>query len=146
MAVEVQIDCHGVTLSQYDEAMEIGGFLPGGPLPADGLFHYVKKIDDGIRVINVWESEEEFGEFRGEQDASLAGRNRGFGIGDRNPDLRDSQLPGRQSLRPLIPALRPPGTACSVFPMVGVGDHGGAGDGAPCAYSPGARGDSRQSV
>jgi hypothetical protein len=63
MAVEVQIDCHGVTLRQYDEAMEIGGFLPGGPLPPDGLFHYVKKMDDGIRVINVWESEEEFGEF-----------------------------------------------------------------------------------
>ena len=44
MAVEVQIDCRGVTLRQYDEAMEIGGFLPGGPLPPDGLFHYVKKV------------------------------------------------------------------------------------------------------
>jgi hypothetical protein len=63
MAVEVQIDCHGVTLDQYDVAMEIGGFLPGGPLPPAGLFHYVKKTDDGIRVINVWESEEEFEEF-----------------------------------------------------------------------------------
>jgi hypothetical protein len=43
--------------------MEIGGFLPGGPLPPDGLFHYVKKMEGGIRVINVWESEEDFGEF-----------------------------------------------------------------------------------
>jgi hypothetical protein len=63
MAVEVQIDCHGVTLEQYDEAMEIGGFLPGGPLPPAGLFHYVRKTDDGIRVIVVWESEAEFEEF-----------------------------------------------------------------------------------
>jgi len=35
MAVEVQIDCRDVTLEQYDEAMEIGGFLPGGPLPPE---------------------------------------------------------------------------------------------------------------
>jgi hypothetical protein len=63
MAVEVQIDCHGVTLEQYDEAMEIGGFLPGGPLPPAGLFHYVRKTDDGIRVIVVWESMPEFEDF-----------------------------------------------------------------------------------
>ena len=43
MAVEVQIDCHGVTLDQYDVAMEIGGLGPGGPSPPAGLFHYVKK-------------------------------------------------------------------------------------------------------
>jgi hypothetical protein len=63
MTVEVQINCPGVTVEQYDEAMEIGGFLPGGPLPPAGLFHYVKKTEDGILIINVWESEAEFEEF-----------------------------------------------------------------------------------
>jgi hypothetical protein len=71
MAVEVQIDCAGVTLEQYDEAMEIGGFLPGGPLPHEGLFHYVKKTNDGIRVINVWESEAGFEEFAANRLAPL---------------------------------------------------------------------------
>lgn len=73
MAVEVQIDCHGVTLEQYDEAMEIGGFLPGGPLPPAGLFHYVRKTEDGIRVTVVWETEAEFEVFAVERLAPLLG-------------------------------------------------------------------------
>ena len=39
MAIAVQIDVPGGTLQQYDEAIEIAGFLPGGPLPEGGLFH-----------------------------------------------------------------------------------------------------------
>lgn len=71
MAVAVQIDCPGVTTGQYDQAMEIAGFLPGGPLPAEGLFHWVMKTDDGIRVVNIWESRESFEQFAVEALAPL---------------------------------------------------------------------------
>ena len=43
MAIVVQIDVPGITLERYDEAIEVAGFLPGGPLPAGGLFHWVAK-------------------------------------------------------------------------------------------------------
>ena len=63
MAIAVQIDVPGGTLQQYDEAIEIAGFLPGGPLPEGGLFHWVTKTDDGIRIVNVWSSRETFEDF-----------------------------------------------------------------------------------
>ena len=64
MAIAVFIDCRGVTLEQYDEAIERGGFLPGEPLPPEGLFHWVTKTDHGILVVNVWESREGYGNSR----------------------------------------------------------------------------------
>jgi hypothetical protein len=63
MAIAVLINCPGVTLKQYDDAVELGGFLPGGPLPPEGLFHWVTKTEDGILVVNVWESMEGFEKF-----------------------------------------------------------------------------------
>jgi hypothetical protein len=63
MAIAVLIDCRGVTLEQYDEAIERGGFLPGEPLPPEGLFHWVTKTDDGILVVNVWKSREGYEQF-----------------------------------------------------------------------------------
>jgi hypothetical protein len=72
MAVAVLMDCRGVTLEQYDQAMESGGFLPGGPLPPEGLFHWVTKTDDGILIVNVWESRKGFETFLNERVAPLA--------------------------------------------------------------------------
>jgi hypothetical protein len=63
MAVAIQIDIPGVTLEQYDEAIEIAGFLPGGPLPPGALFHWVTKTENGIRIVNVWASREAFDQF-----------------------------------------------------------------------------------
>ena len=63
MAIAVQIDVTGVTLEQYDEAIEFAGFLPGGPLPSGGLFHWVARTDTGIRMVNVWASRELFDKF-----------------------------------------------------------------------------------
>ena len=60
MAVGVQLDFSGVTLEQYDEAIERMGLLPGGPSAREELFHWVTKTDEGIRVIDVWESREAF--------------------------------------------------------------------------------------
>ena len=34
--------------------------LPGGPAARGELFHWVTATDDGIRVVDVWESREAF--------------------------------------------------------------------------------------
>jgi len=66
MAVGVLVDYRGVTLDQYDEVVEIMGLLPGGPPPSGVLFHCVTKTDDGIRIIDVWESRRALFEFQEE--------------------------------------------------------------------------------
>ena len=58
MAVVVQLDCPGRTLDQYDRFMESRGFLPGGLARRGALCHFVVKTDTGIRITDVWESEE----------------------------------------------------------------------------------------
>lgn len=63
MAVAVQLDFKGATLEQYDDGLEGAALLPGGPSPPGQLFHFVMKVDDGIRVIDVWESDEAFHSF-----------------------------------------------------------------------------------
>ena len=67
MAIAIQIDIPGATLERYDEAVEIAGFLPGGPLPPGALFHWVAKTDLGIRIVNVWESREGYDQFAARQ-------------------------------------------------------------------------------
>jgi hypothetical protein len=67
MAVAVQLDFRGVTLEQYDQINERIGLLPGGPASREELFHWVTKIDDGFRVIDVWESREAFQKFAQEK-------------------------------------------------------------------------------
>jgi len=68
VAVAVQLDFKGGTLEQYDEAAERLGFLPGGPSARAELFHWVTKTDDGVRVVDVWETREAFEEFPDGQD------------------------------------------------------------------------------
>jgi hypothetical protein len=63
VAVGVQLDFKGSTLARYDEAMERLGLLPGGPSAAQQLFHWATKTDDGVRIVDVWESREAFEEF-----------------------------------------------------------------------------------
>lgn len=67
MAIAIQIDIPGVTLERYDEAVEIAGFLPGGPLPPGALFHWVTKANDGIRIVNVWDSRDRYDLFAARQ-------------------------------------------------------------------------------
>ena len=65
MAVALIMDFEGGTLDQYDqvlEKMELGGSLPDG-----GVFHWAAKTDDGVRVVDVWESQEAFDKFAEEQ-------------------------------------------------------------------------------
>jgi hypothetical protein len=67
MAVAVHLDFKGATLDQYDEVTEKMGFRPGGPGEPGLLFHWVTKTADGIRVTDVWESQEQFAEFSQEK-------------------------------------------------------------------------------
>jgi len=67
MAIGVQLDFRGATLEQYDQVVETLGFLPGGPAPPEALFHWVTQTGDGIRIIDVWTSREEFERFAGDK-------------------------------------------------------------------------------
>ena len=67
MAVAVVLDFEGATLDQYDQVIEKMGFSPGGAGAPGGLFHWVTKTDDGIRVVDVWESREQFQDFADNQ-------------------------------------------------------------------------------
>jgi hypothetical protein len=67
MAVAVDMTFEGGTLDQYDEVMAKMGLVRGGPLPPGAISHFVTKTDDGIRVVDVWESQEAFGKFAEEQ-------------------------------------------------------------------------------
>ena len=71
MAVAVQLDFQGATLEQYDQVNERVGLLPGGPASPQELFHWVTKTDDGIRVVDVWESREAFETFGREKLTSI---------------------------------------------------------------------------
>ena len=67
MAVAVQQDFSGATLDQYNQVVEKMGFTPGGPGAPGGIFHWVINTDDGIRVVDVWETREQFERFAQEQ-------------------------------------------------------------------------------
>ena len=67
MAIAVQQDFPGGTLAQYDEVVKKMGFHPGGPGAKGGLFHWVTKTDGGIRVVDVWESRDQFEKFAAEK-------------------------------------------------------------------------------
>jgi hypothetical protein len=72
MAVAVQLDFKGATLEQYDQVVQKMGFRPGGPGAPGGLFHWVTKTADGIRVTDVWQSREQFERFSQEKIGPLS--------------------------------------------------------------------------
>jgi hypothetical protein len=65
------LDFPGGTLEQYDQVIHKMGFQPGGPGAPGGLFHWVTKTDEGIRVTDVWESREQFERFAQEKIGPL---------------------------------------------------------------------------
>jgi hypothetical protein len=67
MAVAVEMDFRGATLDQYDQVLQKMGLTPGAAGPPGALFHWVTATDDGIRVVDVWESIEQFQQFADEQ-------------------------------------------------------------------------------
>ncbi len=67
MAVGVVLEFEGATLAQYDAIIDKMGLTPGGSGGPGSLFHWVTETDTGIRVTDVWESQEQFGKFSEEQ-------------------------------------------------------------------------------
>jgi hypothetical protein len=67
MAVAVEMSFKGATLDQYEQVIQKMGFTHGGAGPPHGLFHWVAQTDDGIRVVDVWDSKEAYEQFAQEQ-------------------------------------------------------------------------------
>jgi hypothetical protein len=67
MPVAIMMDFPGATLEQYDQVIEKMGLTPGGETPPGALFHWVAATDDGIRVVDVWETQEQYDKFADEQ-------------------------------------------------------------------------------
>ena len=67
MAVAVQLDFEGATLDQYDAVCKLMGLTPKGPGPAGAISHFSTMTDTGLRVVDVWESREQFEKFAQEQ-------------------------------------------------------------------------------
>jgi hypothetical protein len=64
MAVAVEMDFKGATLEQYDEVLKLMSLDDGSrELPEGGIFHWAAKTDDGIKVVDVWETKEQFEKF-----------------------------------------------------------------------------------
>ena len=67
MAVAVQMDFDGATLAQYDQVCQKMGLTPKGPGPAGAISHFATMTDTGLRVVDVWETREQFEKFAQEQ-------------------------------------------------------------------------------
>ena len=63
MPVAVEMNFRGATLDQYDQVIKKMGLTPGGPVPPGAISHWVAKTEDGIRVVDVWETKEGFEHF-----------------------------------------------------------------------------------
>ena len=77
MAVAVEMDFPGATLDQYDQVIHKMGLTPSGDTPPGAISHWVAETDDGIRVVDVWESKERYAQFAEEQIGPYA-REAGF--------------------------------------------------------------------
>ena len=61
MAVGLMMEFTGVTQEQYDAVMEELDL--GGTMPPGGISHAAGPMDGGWRVVDVWESQEDFDAF-----------------------------------------------------------------------------------
>jgi hypothetical protein len=66
MAVAIDCNFPGATTDQYDEAVKMMGLASGGQHPG-ALFHWATQTESGVRVVDVWESKEDFERFAQEQ-------------------------------------------------------------------------------
>jgi heme-degrading monooxygenase HmoA len=53
----------GGSIDQYEQVIAKMGFEHHGKGAPGGLFHWVTKTDDGLKVVDVWESPEQFQAF-----------------------------------------------------------------------------------
>ena len=67
MAVAIEMNFKGATLEQYDEILKLMGLGGGEPAPPGALFHWAAQTHDGLRVVDVWETREQYDNFAQEQ-------------------------------------------------------------------------------
>jgi len=68
MAIAVIQEFDGATVAQYDVAVDRMGIVSGGKHSDPGcLFHWVAATDEGLRIVDVWETREQFDKFIDEQ-------------------------------------------------------------------------------
>ena len=72
MPIAIQLDFKGGTLAQYDKMIAKLNSKPGGTGGHDGLFHWVTKTSDGVRITDVWKTKEAFEKFSTEQIGPFA--------------------------------------------------------------------------
>jgi hypothetical protein len=90
MAVAVQMEFDGGTLDQYDEVCKRMGLTPKGPGPAGSISHFATMTDSGLRIVDVWETKEQFEKFAQEQIGPFShevGISRRCDAGVRRPPL-----------------------------------------------------------
>jgi hypothetical protein len=64
VAVELSYNGPGATLDKYHQLLQQLGVSPEGPHPDAGcLFHWIAETPGGMRVTDVWRTEEQFQEF-----------------------------------------------------------------------------------
>jgi hypothetical protein len=71
MAVAVLMNFPGGSNDAYDRVLEKMGLTEGTP-PDGAEFHVAGEVDGGFRVVDVWESAEQFQKFADEQIAPLS--------------------------------------------------------------------------
>jgi hypothetical protein len=84
MPVAVEQNFRGATIDQYDRILEKMGLTPGGSTPPGAISHWVAKTDDGMRVVDVWETKEQYERFAQEQ---IGPYSREVGI-EQEPEMR----------------------------------------------------------
>ena len=67
MAIAIEMNFKGATLDQYDQIREKMGLTPGGATPPGAISHWVAATDDGVRIVDVWETQEVYDQFAAEQ-------------------------------------------------------------------------------
>jgi hypothetical protein len=72
MAIAVQMDFDGGTTDQYDVVCQKMGLTPKGPGPEGAISHFATMTETGLRVVDVWETREQFEKFAQEQIGPFA--------------------------------------------------------------------------
>ena len=72
MAVAVLMNFAGGDAAAYDRVIEKMGLTDGTP-PPGALYHVAGEVEGGFRVVDVWESAEQFQKFADEQIGPFAG-------------------------------------------------------------------------
>jgi hypothetical protein len=63
MAVAYKMKFEGATLEQYDQVMQLMGLTGETEPPEGAIFHWAAPTENGIIVVDVWESDEQYNHF-----------------------------------------------------------------------------------